>query len=83
MKPPRLSVKELAAFIGVNTDSIRRTYRKGEIPAIRVKTALKFDLDEVRKCLQRNAKARFGTRLASAPGGASAGRAGCDGNFGA
>ena len=43
----RMSVKELAELIGVSTDTIRRAFRKGEIPAIRVKTALRFDLDDV------------------------------------
>ena len=74
MKISDLSIKELAAFIGVSTDTIRRAYRRGEIPAIRVKTALRFDLQEVRTCMQRNAAARFGARSASAPGG-TAGRA--------
>ena len=69
MKTSDLSIKELAAFIGVSTDTIRRAFRKGEIPAIRVKTALRFDLREVRTCMQRNAAARFGARSASAPGG--------------
>ncbi len=74
MKTQHLSIKELAAYIGVSTDSIRRAVRKGEIPATRVKTALRFDLQEVHACMQRNAKARFGTRSSCAPGG-TAGRA--------
>ena len=74
MKTSDLSIKELAAFIGVSTDTIRRTVRKGEIPATRVRTALRFDLQQVLACLQRNAEARFGSRSASAPGGI-AGRA--------
>ena len=44
MKTSDLSFKELAAFIGVSTDTIRRAVRKGEIPATRVGTALRFDL---------------------------------------
>lgn len=44
MKTSDLPIKELATFIGVSTDSIRRAVRKGEIPATRVKTALRFDL---------------------------------------
>ena len=62
MKTSDLSIKELAAFIGVSTDTIRRAVRKGEIPAIRVKTALRFDLREVYTCMQRNAAIRFGAR---------------------
>ena len=38
MKAKNLSIKELAAFIGVSTDSIRRAVRRGEIPATRVGT---------------------------------------------
>jgi excisionase family DNA binding protein len=74
MKTSDLSIKELAAFIGVSTDTIRRAVRKGEIPATRVKTALRFDLQKVLTCMQRNAEAKFGTRSTSAPGG-TAGRA--------
>ena len=74
MKTSNLSIKELATFIGVSTDTIRRAVRKGEIPATRVRTALRFDLHKVITCLQRNAEAKFGTRSSSAPGG-TAGRA--------
>jgi excisionase family DNA binding protein len=75
MKTSDLSIKELAAFIGVSTDTIRRAVRKGEIPATRVRTALRFDLEQVLTCMQRNAEARFGARSASAPGGVSRPRA--------
>lgn len=54
----RVSVKELAALLQVSTDTIRRAFRKGELPAIRVKTALRFDLDEVKRCMQRKGKER-------------------------
>ena len=74
MKTSDLSIKELAAIIGVSTDTIRRAVRKAEIPARRVRTALRFDLQEVHTCMQRNAEARFGTGSSSAPGG-TAGRA--------
>ena len=77
MKTTNLSIKELAAFMGVSTDTIRRAVRKGEIPAKRVRTALRFDLSKVLTCLRRNAEAKFGARSASAPGG-SAGRAQAD-----
>lgn len=76
MKTSDLSIKELAAVIGVSTDTIRRAVRRGEISATRVKTALRFDLQKVLTCMQRNAEARFGTRSASAPGGESRPRAG-------
>ena len=86
MKTKNLSIKELAAYLGVSTDTIRRAVRKGEIPATRVKTALRFDLHKVLTCMRRNAEAKFGARSASAPGG-TAGRAQADlppsGNTGA
>ena len=86
MKTSDLSIKEVAAFIGVSTDTIRRAVRRGEIPATRVKTALRFDLQEVHTCMRRTAAIRFGARSASAPGGI-AGRAQADpppsGNTGA
>lgn len=64
----RVSIKELAELIGVSTDTIRRAFRKGEIPAIRVRTALRFDLNEVLRYMQRNAEAHYG-RNPGAPGG--------------
>ena len=86
MKTKHQSIKALAAFMGVSTDTIRRAVRKGEIPATRVKTSLRFDLQEVLTCMQRNAEARFGARSSRAPGG-TAGRAQADpppiGNTGA
>lgn len=74
MKTENLSIKELAAVIGVSTDTIRRAIRKGEIPATRVKTALRFDLQKVLTCMQRTAEARFGTRSPCAPGGTAGAR---------
>ena len=77
MKISDLSIKELATIIGVSTDTIRRAVRKAEIPARRVRTALRFDLQEVSTYMQRNAEARFGARSTRAPGG-TAGRAQAD-----
>ena len=74
MKSKNLSIKELAGFIGVSTDTLRRAVRRGEIPATRVRTALRFDLQEVLTCMQRNAETKFSARSTSAPGG-TAGRA--------
>ena len=74
MKTKNLSIKELATFIGVSTDTIRRAVRKGEITATRVRTALRFDLHQVLTCMRRKAEARFGARSACAAGG-TAGRA--------
>ena len=77
MKTADLSIKELAAFIGVSTDTIRRAVRKGALPATRVGTAYRFDLCKVQHQMERNAGIRFGARSANAPGGI-AGRAQAD-----
>ncbi|MBU6434885.1 MAG: excisionase family DNA-binding protein [Nitrospirae bacterium] len=69
MKTSDLSIKELAVFIGVSTDIIRRAVRKGEIPATRVGTALRFELRQVRRQMERNAVVRLQRGSASAPGG--------------
>jgi len=86
MKRSDLSIKELAAFIGVSTDTIRRAVRKGELPATRVGTAYRFDLRQVRHQMERNAVVRLQRGSARAPGGI-AGRAQADqppsGNTGA
>jgi excisionase family DNA binding protein len=74
MKTSDWSIKALATVIRVSTDTIRRAVRRGEIPATRVKTAVRFDLQEVLTGVQRNAEATVGTRSSCAPGG-SAGRA--------
>jgi excisionase family DNA binding protein len=48
MKTSDLSVRELAAFIGVSTDTIRRAVRKGGNSVTRVGTSFRFDLRQVR-----------------------------------
>ncbi len=65
---PRVSIKELAELIGVSTDTIRRAFRKGEIPTIRVRTARRFDLDKVRLCMQQQAETLYGARPGTAGG---------------
>jgi excisionase family DNA binding protein len=77
MRTSDLSIKELAAFIGVSTDTIRRAVRKGELPATRVGPAYRFDLRHVRHQMERNAVVRLRRGSASAPGG-TAGRAQAD-----
>jgi hypothetical protein len=49
MKPTLLSVKEIALVMGVSTQSIRRSYWKGDISAFRVCKVLRFDLEHVRQ----------------------------------
>ena len=74
MKTKDLSIKELAAFIGVSTDTIRRAVRRGALPATRVGTAYRFDLHQVRHQMERNAVVRLRKGSASAPGGEPAAR---------
>jgi excisionase family DNA binding protein len=75
MKTKNLSIKELATFIGVSTDTIRRAVRKGALPAIRVGTAYRFDLRQVQHQMERNARIYLRRGSASAPGGESRPRA--------
>lgn len=74
MKRMLLSVKEIALEMGVSTQSIRRAYWKGDIPAFRVCNVLRFDLERVRQVfLARGVSTRSATDRA--PGGASRPRA--------
>jgi len=63
-----VSVRELAALLQVSTDTIRRAYRRGDLPAIRVKTALRFDLEEVHRVMQRQAEAYRSAQRCAASG---------------
>jgi excisionase family DNA binding protein len=49
MKLMLLSVKEVAQELGVSAQSIRRAYWRGEIPAYRISTMLRFDLERVQR----------------------------------
>ncbi|MDR4466727.1 MAG: helix-turn-helix domain-containing protein [Nitrospira sp.] len=64
----RVSVRELAALLRVSTDTIRRAYRRGDLPAIRVKTALRFDLKEVHRLMEHQAEAYLSARRCAAGG---------------
>jgi hypothetical protein len=68
MKTSDLSIKELAAFIGVSTDTIRRAYRRVRFRHGQDRST---GLIYAKSCVwpRRNAEAEFGARSASAPGG--------------
>lgn len=76
-----ITADQLAAKLGVSVKSIRRAYRKGEIPVDRFCRFVRFDLERVKEALQANghwpsfleAKREGGPR--SAQGGASRRRA--------
>ena len=52
----RVSVRELAALFRVSTDTIRRAYRRGDLPALRL------DLEEIHRVMQRQAEAYVSAR---------------------
>ena len=76
-----INAEQLAAKLGVSVKSIRRAYRKGEIPVDRFCRFVRFDLERVKEALQANghwpsfveAERKRGPR--SATGGASRRRA--------
>ena len=49
MKRTLLSVKEIAQALGVSSQSIRRAYWRGDIPAYRITKILRFDLARVQR----------------------------------
>jgi hypothetical protein len=53
MEPIWVTVDELAIFLKVSPKSIRRAYRKEEIPVDRI---WRFDLERVKEALQAKGK---------------------------
>ena len=47
-----ITAEQLAAKLGVSVKSIRRAYRKGEIPVDRFCRFVRFDLERVKEALQ-------------------------------
>ncbi|MSQ77215.1 MAG: DNA-binding protein [Nitrospiraceae bacterium] len=56
MKTPLLSVKELAAALGVSDDTIRRAAWRGSIPSFRIGKILRFDVDAVREAMRQRTR---------------------------
>ena len=80
MKKSWLTVDELASALKVSVKSIRRAYRKGQIPVERICRFVRFDLERVKEAMQGNGQGQspFTTRTSgqrSATGGASRRRA--------
>ena len=81
MKALLLTIDQLAAIRQISVKSIRRAYRKGEIPVERICRFVRFDLERVKDAMQANghgsslvaSKRKQGRR--SATGGASRRRA--------
>jgi len=80
MKKTWLTIDELALELQVSVKSIRRAYRKGQIPVERICRFVRFDLDRVKQAMQGNGQGQspITTRTQgprSAQGGASRRRA--------
>jgi len=80
MKALLLTIDQLAAILQISVKSIRRAYRKGEIPVERICRFVRFDLERVKEAMQGNGQGHspFSTReqgQRSATGGASRRRA--------
>lgn len=73
-----MSIKALAALIGVSTDTVRRAARSGLIPSTRKGSAYRFDWPKVRQAMSARTKQRpyRRSKVAGAPGGDSRPRAG-------
>ena len=52
MKKTWLTIDELALELQVSVKSIRRAYRKGQIPVERISRFVRFDLDRVKAAMQ-------------------------------
>jgi excisionase family DNA binding protein len=80
MKKTWLTIDELAMELKVSVKSIRRAYRKGQIPVERICRFVRFDLEQVKAAMQGNGQGQsaLSTRTPgqrSATGGASRRRA--------
>lgn len=51
-----LTTRELATLLNVSIKTIRRAYRNGLIPVQRLGRMVRFDLDQVKQALKRNAQ---------------------------
>lgn len=77
MKKIWLTAQELASLLQVSLKTVRRAYRSGEIPMVRFRHMVRFDLEDVKRVMQQEA-ARPSLRMVanrrrSATGGAAAG----------
>ena len=49
-----LTTRELASLLNVSIKTIRRAYRNGEIPIVRFRRMIRFDLDQIRKVVKQD-----------------------------
>ncbi len=64
MKALLLTIDQLAAILQISVKSIRRAYRKGQIPVERICRFVRFDLERVKAAMQGNGQGQspFSTR---------------------
>lgn len=49
-----LTTRELAALLNVSIKTIRRAYRNGEIPIVRFRRMIRFDLKQLRRVVKQD-----------------------------
>ena len=49
-----LTTRELASLLNVSIKTIRRAYRNGEIPIVRFRRMIRFDLDQIRNVVKED-----------------------------
>ena len=77
MKKTWLTAQELASLLQVSLKTVRRAYRNGEIPMVRFRHMVRFDLEDVKRVMQQKVVLPglrvVASRKQGATGGAAAG----------
>ena len=75
MKKSWLTAQELASLLQVSLKTVRRAYRTGEIPMVRFRHMVRFNLAKVQRAMERNGRSRLRHLNGNAtPQGATAGQ---------
>jgi excisionase family DNA binding protein len=56
MRTSWLTTQELASLLNVSIKTIRRAYRNGEIPIVRFRRMIRFDLDQIRNVVKQDGR---------------------------
>ncbi|NOT23091.1 MAG: helix-turn-helix domain-containing protein [Nitrospiraceae bacterium] len=59
MKKTWLTAKELATLLQVSIKTVRRAYRNGEIPMVRFRHMVRFNLAKVQRSMERDGRSRL------------------------
>ena len=77
MKKIWLTAQELASLLQVSLKTVRRAYRSGEIPMVRLRHMVRFDVEDVKRVMLqkvvRPSRRVVASRKQGAIGGAAAG----------